>query len=342
MPASKQKDPIRALRAIADRRGVGNPWDLARLPSLPYLPDHPAFRALQRAANEWNAFVKTDAGESVFLDYFTYHQISDTARPYVEELRRALGKARQEARARLKHLAAPPTQVPRGGRFKLAQALAPQLLTIPGIRGVYVFGSVARGQDRDTSDLDLFLWRTNTRLHYFREMLLMGVPDATWAHDPEWFRWQGQLCQFVLSGRTPARADGFDDAQALLVPSAADAFAAHARHPAVWAQEDVWVQPTTWREVGGEWAEARGIGETAWHDRLIPFTWHLRSCGDDEHDLQVTAKPRELAEHLGSVMADWPASWIATACARADRLRDVHNELEEAGPSRGPKTSGST
>lgn len=45
-------------------------------------------------------------------------------------------------------------------RLKKAQGLAPHLLTVPGVRSVHLFGSVARGQDIANSDIDLFVYIT--------------------------------------------------------------------------------------------------------------------------------------------------------------------------------------
>ena len=261
------------------------------------------------------------------LTFFSYHQISDAARPYVDALRCALTAARREARNRLQHVAPPSSQEPGGHRFVLAEALAPHLLSIPGIRGVYVFGSVARGQDREASDIDLFLWRTNTRLPYFRELLL-AIPEATWFRNPEWFQYHDQLCQFVLSGRAPSRSTGFDDARALLVPEASAAFQAHTHHPAVWSRGDVWVQPTSARGPVGGQVEVRGIGETVFADRLTPFTWTADTY-QDRSTLRVTAKPPALAQHLEDVMTDWPDAWIVEACSRTTRLWDLYDEVEK-------------
>ena len=148
-------DEIRLLRDIAqdtlmnlDRLGTDKS-DLSAVAKL-----DPALAALATALREERAYVHAHPEEPTGCGQGT--RCPAARRELRQPLKRQLRPAAQVAQKLLAQLSRPVLR-PGGPRWALAHRAAEVMIHAPWVRGVALFRSVACGEDRETSDIDLWI-----------------------------------------------------------------------------------------------------------------------------------------------------------------------------------------
>jgi len=192
-------------------------------------------------------------------------------------------------------------------RLAVAWYLAGVLQTFFGVLGVYLAGSVARGQDDERSDIDLVLHVLSGRRPkksvrcYFADAIRLALPDAedvtVAAGSNILLSYQGQKVQVVPQRQPPSAQTGFEGAFPLVQHAGlADMFRAWARSPMARPVSDgvLW---TTWIGAAGGLKQAHGLGALPLDGSPYLFVWSLfqesrmQEANPDVRLLTTTRKP---------------------------------------------------
>lgn len=274
-----ESESLRALGLLA----LGEYWkdhDVMIDPShLPAGEPYEAIRAARAALWEYRK-EKLTPNETFNLAVHDVLPRHPEFRQQLRILREAVEAARPTARAAyttyLKNRA--PVHELNTVRWEKAQALAPQLLTVPGVRSVYLFGSVARGQDTETSDIDLYVHITGLWKKMWRNignLVRQALPTDSTVPEITHVLWKDEQFQVMAGTLTPTRK-GLLDSVLLTSSDPATAFAAHRTHPEVWTSstDSLWL-PLAWDTVLNA-IDYRGVGEWWNGQRILPFQWMVR------------------------------------------------------------------
>lgn len=231
-----------------------------------------------------------------------------------------------------------PKVQPQGPRFSLAQRSSDLLVRLPWVRGVALFGSVVRCEDKADSDIDLWL-QIDPRLRRSHERQLMSAivrtlsvaqPPAELMVESQSVLWQGERLQIVAGTGAPV-GKGHDGAYMWLqsLDSLHATFVRHMSHPmAVLAlrrrtDQGVLLLPTHGSKTL-PLGKTTFIGEVGWQGadgfQICSLTIAVdhQQEADGVHDTSWSADPI-IPKNLRVSLPDWYEELIRDALWKLDR-----------------------
>ena len=279
-----------------------------------HLPDDEPYAAIRAAYAECRDYWRRGLSAADFMLVIQGRTPSDLeARRRIKDLKRAVAAARSAAQTRYREylMARNPRHRLNEERLAKAQAMAEHLMIVPGFHAVYLFGSVARGQDTADSDIDLYIQRSGLWNHVpwdrAESLLRPAFPPESTVRDVTHVTWLGEQFQLLAGGGLPARKN-LEDATLLTSLNGAVVFGAHRTHPEVWAgsNEALWMAFT--QSYGAE--DYRGVGEWWNGQRILGFQWMAKyGKGDDvpaKGTMRCLNKTGPVPEMLWELLSQMP------------------------------------
>jgi len=197
-------------------------------------------------------------------------------------------------------------------RLRVAQAVGRELLSVMGVEAVYLFGSVARGDDGPQSDINLYVqinpWWTRDQNQRFGK-LLEGVSEigprlgATWqAPEGLTLRYAGEIVQMLVGLKAPRIENGFDAVHHLGRHDASGAtLAAWSRNPGNWRYRNLTLTRAVF--IDSRQVFWQGAGALVDHERLRYFWWEVDGRRHGAECVRLSQGARGLAEQFRGAFA---------------------------------------
>jgi len=266
-----------------------------------HLPDDEPYAAIRAAYAECRDYWQRGLSAADFMLVIQGRTPSDLeARGRIKDLKRAVAAARSAAQTRYREylMGRNPLHRLNEERLAKAQAMAEHLMIVPGFHAVYLFGSVARGQDTADSDIDLYIQRSGLWNHVpwdrAESLLRPAFPPESTVRDVAHVEWLGEEFQLLAGGGLPARKN-LADATLLTSVNGAVVFGAHRTHPDVWAgcNEALWMALTQ-----------------SYGQRILGFQWMAKyRKGDDvpaKGTIRCLSKTVPVPEMLWDLLSKMP------------------------------------